>query len=102
MPNGLTRKRTHGLASGNATVQVFDKQVYILAAPVVARHPFAIFSERGIVGKCLALDRIGIEIIVEVYTVDVVASDNIVDNAADEFPVFRVCRGRSIVYRRSE
>ena len=57
----------------NAFMQVFYEQVYVMPAPIVAFHSFAIFAVRGVIGESFAFDRIRIEIIVEMNSVNVVS-----------------------------
>lgn len=60
-----------------------------MSAPVVARHAFAVFGESCRVVKVLALGRIRVEVVVEVYCVDIVAAHYVFYNFSYELAVFR-------------
>ena len=74
----------HGL------VQLLDKEVDVLAPPVATvGNALVIGTVLGIVGNLHAWHRIGIEIVVNVQAVDVVAPHNVAHNLADVVPALR-------------
>ena len=73
-----------GVARLDNPAQLLDEQVHILATPVTPLHTVTIAGVAVIVGKLAAGNRIGIEIVVHVDGIDIVASHNIVDHPADK------------------
>ena len=77
-----------GLDAVHLAVQRLDQAVDVVAAPVVARQPAATAAvglPAGVIGEgavlALALaHRVGIEIVIDVHTVDVVAARHVADH----------------------
>lgn len=77
-----------GLGGCDCVVEVADEEVHVFTAPIVERLPVAVFFERFRVGKFLPFDRVGVEIVVHVHGVDVVAVDYVAHHRADKCAVF--------------
>lgn len=59
-----------------------------MTAPVTSVHAFAVLGVRSIVREVDAFGRIGVEVVVEVYTIDIVAIDDVHDYIGDELTIF--------------
>ena len=75
-------------ARSDGVVNFLDEQIHILTAPVTSAHSLTVFGVRGIVRKFVACHRIWVEIVVEVYSIDVIAVDDVHDHFGDELTVF--------------
>ena len=85
------------LGQQDRPLQLADQGVDILAPPLVAlarliAHRQAIFPETPVVGESQSGHRVGIEIIIHVDRVDVVAAHDITHHQADELPAIRNAR----------
>ena len=92
-----------GFALMDGLAQLLYEMVHIFAAPVgQASRPAAIASVLSSIVDYLATDRIRIEIIVDMETVDIIAADDIVDHPADIVAVLRLPRIEDILSVVSE
>ena len=72
-------------------VDLLDEQVDVVPSPVASVHPFSKFPVAFVVGEGGALYGVGVEVVVEVYGVDVVSSDDVGDDAGDEVAILLQC-----------
>ncbi len=79
-----------GLGGGYHVVYLLNEQVDVATAPVGQLHAFAVAAEGGAVVKAHALDGIGVEVVVEVYAVDIVAGHDIAHHRGDMVAVGRL------------
>ena len=62
-------------------VEFLDEQVHVVASPVVFRHSVAVLGVCGLVGYILTCHRVWVEIVVDVYGVDVVTAHDVAHHA---------------------
>ena len=72
---------------GDFGVYLLDEQVDVVAAPVGLLHPVAVFGKRLLVGEVGAAGGVGVEVVVEVDAVDIVAVDDVHHHVLDELAV---------------
>ena len=75
----------------NHIVQALDEQVHVLATPIAAVHAVAVGGIAFVVGE-LIFGGIGVEIVVHVNCVDIIARDDVAHHGADEFAALRQSR----------
>ena len=69
-------------------IELFDEEVHVIATPVVDIPDTVIIQPELLrIGNGLALHRIGIEIVVHVDAVDIVAGDDVLGHLTDIFTV---------------
>ena len=68
----------------NGTIELFDKQVDVIAAPVATvADAVVVGAELGCVGNLNASHGIGIEVVIDVQSIDVIACHDVADDIAD-------------------
>ena len=88
-----TDAETHpGLLLFDGIVKLLDQLVHILPTPVAAVHAVAEFTVARIVGYRFARGRVGVEVIVDMNAVHIVALQNVAHHLADEITVLLICR----------
>ena len=73
-----------GLHLLDGIVQLLDEQVHVVAAPVVPVPTDAILIVRSRIGELSALDGIGIEIVVHVQCINVIATQDVTHHLIDK------------------
>ena len=68
----------------NGAVELFDKQIDVIAAPVATIvDAVAVGAILCVIGNFYACHGIGIEVVIDVQTVDIIACHNVADDVAD-------------------
>ena len=80
------------LPCDDSLVDLLDEEVHIVAAPVASVHALAGAGIGGIVGEIDTRLGVGVEIVVHVDSVDVVAAHDVINYAHDEVAVLLQCR----------
>ena len=70
--------------------QLLDEEVYIITSPIIdIRKPSPVTLEVLLVGNGLSCSRIGIEVIVNMESVDIVTAHNIIHHRTDVIAILR-------------
>ena len=77
-----------GLCLVDGTMEHLDEEVYVVASPVAAvADAVVVFLERGIVGDGLSGYGVGVEVVVDMEAVNIVATDDVLHHLTDVLAV---------------